>query len=95
MSDLIVEVLTPEGIKVGSFKNAEVKMLSRHHYLISGHFFEATGQLAEKIEFNPQVLPYIANISQVSQCTHTRLAKVYVQRGRQPIEMIGVCEELD
>lgn len=91
MADVIVEIFTPSGAKVGEFVNPTITVFSGHHYSISGKFCDAEGAFPDKIEFNPQVLPYTADISGTSQCPHTKLVNVYVQRGRQPMEMTGSC----
>ncbi len=93
MAEVKVEIRTPTGQSVGIFKNPVIEMLPEHHYFITGKFFEPDGNAAERVEFNPQVLPYVADISGVSQCTHKKLAGVYVQRGRQPVLMTGTCED--
>ena len=92
MPKLVVEILTHAGQKVGSFRNAKLEMLPDHHYCITGIFYEPDGTAAERVEFNPQSLPYRADIAQVSQCGHKTLVDVYVQRGRQPVGMTGICD---
>lgn len=91
MADVTITVYTPNGSKVGYYQNPKVEMLPEHHYQITGDFYDASGQLAGKAEFNPQVLPYNADISAVSKCSHQKLVGIYVQRGRQPVQMTGIC----
>ncbi len=93
MPDLLVEVFTPTGAKVGVFINPKIEMVSTHHYSITGTFVDAEGTTPDKIQFNPEVLPYTADISSATQCAHRRIVKVYVQRGRQPVNMIGECRK--
>lgn len=93
MAEVKVEIRTPQGVSVGTFKNPLIEMLPEHHYFITGKFFEPDGNAAERVEFNPQVLPYVADISGISKCKHTKLVSIYVQRGRQPVRMTGTCEE--
>jgi len=93
MADVVVPIYTPSGTRVGTFKNPSVTMAPEHHYVLSGRFLEADGTPAERIEFNPQMLPYTADISAVSRCSHNKLVSVFVQRGRQPVEMTGVCSQ--
>lgn len=92
MAEVVVEIRTPNGQKVGLFKSPTVEMLPAHHYFITGRFFEPDGTAAARVEFNPQVLPYEADISAVTRCEHKKLVGVYVQKGRQPVRMVGVCE---
>ncbi len=92
MPETTVEVFTPGGIKVGTFIDPEVVLVSEHNYSISGRFVDSDGQIPDKIEYNPEVLPYSANISTTTRCAHNEIVKVYVQRGRQPVQMIGVCK---
>ena len=93
MPDVIVEVFTPLGIKVGKFINPKIEMVPEHNYIISGQFFEVNGESVDKIQFNPEVLPYTADISGATKCVHNRIVQVYVQRARQPVQMMGVCEQ--
>ena len=92
MPDVIVEIFTPRGAKVGKFVNPKVEMVPNHYYSISGQFTDENGQVPDRIEFNPEALPYTADITGATKCTHKKIIRVYVQRGRQPIEMIGVCQ---
>jgi len=92
MAEVKVEIRTANGQPVGSFKDPLIEMLPEHHYFITGKFYEPDGKAAERLDFNPQVLPYVADISAVSQCNHKKLVGVYVQRGRQPVRMTGTCE---
>jgi len=93
MSESTVIVYTPNGTKVGYYLKPTIEMLPEHHYQISGDFYDASGNLVGKVEYNPQVLPYNADISTVSKCAHKKLVGIYVQRGRQPVAMTGVCVE--
>ena len=88
-----VHIYAPSGDRVGTFQNAAVTMAPDHHYVLRGRFLEADGTPAQRIEFNPEVLPYTADISGVSKCSHKKLVAVFVQRGRQPVEMTGVCAQ--
>ena len=92
MPDLTVEIFTPQGARVGKFINPKVEMVPEHHYSITGKFVDESGETPDKIQFNPEVLPYTADISTVTKCTHKCVVKLYVQRGRQPVNMIGTCK---
>lgn len=91
MPDVIVEVFTPQGVKVGKFINPKIEMAPDHYYVISGQFTEADGRTVDKIPFNPEVLPYYADISGATKCSHQKIVRVYVQRARQPVQMMGEC----
>ncbi len=91
MPDAIVEVFTSQGTIVGRFVNPRIERLSEHYYSITGTFVDADGTVLDRIDFNPEVMPYTADISPASPCDHTKLVMVYVQRGRNPIQMTGVC----
>ncbi len=88
-----IGIYSPDGRKVGYFENPSVQMLPEHYYIISGRFLDPEGNDFPKVPFNPQVLPYTADLSGCSQCTHKKLVNVYVQRGRQPVEMTGNCPD--
>jgi hypothetical protein len=89
MSDVKVNVYTTVGAHVGYFLNPHVQAFPEGDYELSGDFYDIDGQRLSKIEFNPQALPYVADISAVSGLAHKKLESVYVQRGRQPVRMTG------
>lgn len=93
MPEQKIEVFTPKGIKIGYFTNPSLHQFAEHHYQISGQFHDPSGKLFGKVEYNPQVLPYKADISSISKCGHKQIIGLYVQRGRQPVEMTGSCPE--
>lgn len=89
MSDVKVNIYTQDGQHVGYFLNPKVDAFPDDDYEIIGHFFDGTGTLAGKMDFNPQVLPYIADLTDVENAAHKKLERVFLQRGRQPIRMTG------
>ncbi len=93
MSDSKVTVYTPGGQVVGYFLNPEITMVHEHDYTLSGNFYINSGDMPAKIDFNPEALPYSADISEMKKCAHTRIEYVYVQRARQPIKMTGFCRK--
>jgi 5'(3')-deoxyribonucleotidase len=93
MPEVIVEVFTPGGIRIGKFIDPKVELVSHHNYSITGRFVDADGQVPDKIEYNPEILPYSADLSTTTYCAHKEIVKVYVHRGRQPVQMIGVCKQ--
>jgi len=92
MSKVKVNVYTPSGILVGYFVDPKVLTFAQGEYEISGHFFDGSGQVITKIEFNPEAVPYTADLSAMESSKHKRLKNVYVQRGRQPVKMTGCGE---
>lgn len=88
----IVKVFTPAGKHVGQFEAPSVDMDPEHFYEVWGYFTDADGRPFEKVEFNPQVLPYVVDISPITKCNHKTLHEVYIQRGRQPIRLTGTCK---
>jgi len=90
MSDVKVKVYTPGGQYVGYFLNPSINQFPEAEYEISGRFFEDTGVAIGKLDFNPQSVPYMADLSEVVGCAHGRLVNVYIQRGRQPVRMTGL-----
>ncbi|HEY9677597.1 MAG TPA: hypothetical protein V6C76_06285 [Drouetiella sp.] len=89
MADVKVNIYTPSAQHVGYFLNPEIEAFPDGDYEISGRFFDDVGQPIGKMEFNPEVLPYIADLSDVAGVAHKKLVKVYLQRGRQPVRMSG------
>jgi hypothetical protein len=89
MSNVKVNIYTPAGLYVGYFLNPKVDAFPDADYEISGQFFDENGKLVSKMEFNPQALPYVADVSEVQGLAHRKLGNVYLQRGRQPVRMTG------
>ncbi|MBX9689534.1 MAG: hypothetical protein K2X27_22685, partial [Candidatus Obscuribacterales bacterium] len=90
MSDVKARVTTSQGQTIGYFVNPEVKNLCEKDYEISGVLVDETGRPYEKVEFNPEVLAYIIDVSAVPGLAFKTLEKAYVQRGRQPVRMTAV-----
>jgi len=88
----LVKVFTPGGKFVGQFEAPTVDMDPQHYYEISGNFVDEKGLPYEKLEFNPQVLPYTLDISTVKICNHSTLVNCFIQRGRQPVRITGRCK---
>jgi hypothetical protein len=92
MADVVVSVYTTSGVKVGHFKNPLIELFTDDHYSLTGNFYDPDGVLSDRIEFNPQILPYMADLSELSEYRHKKVSRVYVQRGRQPVSMTGIGE---
>jgi hypothetical protein len=90
MSEIKVKIYTPAGKYLGYFLNPEIEKFPEFEYEITGRFFEETGQSTDKVEFNPESLPYTADLSELKDVPHARLINVYVQRGRQPVRISGL-----
>lgn len=90
MSDVKVRVSTAHGQTIGYFVNPKVTCLCEKDYEVSGTFVDEHGNAYEKVEFNPEVLPYIIDLSGLGLMSLKSLSNGYVQRGRQPVCMTGV-----
>lgn len=90
MADVKVKIYTPEGRYVGYFLNPTVHQYPESEYEISGTFFDENGEKTLKLDFNPETLPYFADMTEHQPSPHVRLIRVYIQRGRQPVVMTGV-----
>lgn len=90
MGDVKARVSTSQGQTIGYFHNPKVELLCERDFQISGDFRDEHGKRFDKIEFNPEVVPYMVDLSEMSLMNLKSLVKVYVQRGRQPIRMTGV-----
>lgn len=90
MSDVKARVSTGLGQTIGYFVNPKVENLCEKDYEISGTFVDESGKAYEKVEFNPEVLPYQIDISGIPSLGIKTLANGYVQRGRQPVVMTAV-----
>lgn len=87
MSDVKARVTTSSGQLIGYFVDFKVVCLCGNDYEIRGTFVDEFGRTYEKIEFNPQVLPYNVDLSQSRDSNVKVLSQGYVQRGRQPVVM--------
>jgi hypothetical protein len=92
MSKTKINVFTASGVLLGYFVDPQVEAFAQGDYEISGCFYDANGQVVGKVEFNPQSVPYFADLSLLDKAKHKRLKNVYVQRGRQPVKMSGCGE---
>lgn len=92
MADKSIKVYLPSGKVVGTFQNAELVMYPEHHYEVRGTFVPASGVSVDKVDFNPQVLPYTIDITGMTRCKHNVLRMGYIQRGRQPVMMTASCK---
>lgn len=90
MSDVRAKVSTKNGQVIGYFVNPKVEHLCADDWAIKGKFVDDEGRPYEKVEFNPQAIPYIIDLSDVPGAQVRCLSSGYVQRGRQPVEMTGV-----
>ena len=89
MSDVKVNIYTQDGQHVGYFLNPKVDSFADDDYELTGHFYDEHGKLSGKMDFNPQVLAYVADLTDVKDVAHKKLERVFLQRGRQPICMTG------
>ncbi len=90
MSDIKARVSTTLGQTIGYFVNPKVVLLCEKDFEVSGKFVDETGAPYEKVEFNPEVLPYVIDLTEIKSVGFDQIERAYVQRGRQPIVMTGV-----
>lgn len=83
-----VNIYTPAGKHVGYFLDPQIEAFPDGDYEISGKFFQEGDEPTVKLEFNPEAMPYSADLSETGLSTK-KLVNVYVQRGRQPVLMSG------
>ncbi len=70
--------------------NPKVELLCERDFELSGSFVNESGAPYEKVEFNPEVMPYVIDLTQLPALGFNSLEKAYVQRGRQPVVMTGL-----
>src|SRR5262249_51317508 len=73
MADVKVNVYTPTGDAVGYFLNPVIKAYPEGDYEVTGEFFDSDGSRVDKLNFNPQALPYSADMSAVQGLAHSKL----------------------
>lgn len=87
MSDIKVKVSAPSGQVIGFFLNPKIENLADVDYEISGSFVDDTGRPFDKVDFNPEAIPYTLDLSQIPSLPFKQLQRGYVQHGRQPVVM--------
>lgn len=90
MSDVKARISTGLGQVVGYFVNPKITHLCDNDYEISGQMVDESGAPYDKVEFNPEIVPYVVDLSNVPSAGMKSLVRAYVQRGRQPIVMSAV-----
>jgi len=90
MTDGIVNIYKKNGSLLGYFKDPKISQFGADEYEIAGVFHNAEGSLVNKMDFNPQSLPYWGEIKNITGINHSQLTNVYIQRGRQPIVVSGL-----
>ena len=85
MDESRVNIYKKNGAMLGYFRDPRISQFGADEYEIHGVFHDGAGVLVNKLEFNPQSMPYWAEVKGVSGLKHSQLTNVYVQRGRQPI----------
>ncbi len=91
MSNTIVRVYTAAGRLVGYFIDPQVDIHPDHYFQVTGRFVDADGQPLEKLQFNPQSLPYTLDLSGLKKCEHATVSGGYIQRGRHPVVITANC----
>lgn len=89
MSEVKVQVFSTHGQPVGYFINPSFATFPEGEFEISGEFFDTNNERTQRIEFNPEAVPYSCDLTQAKEIPYSELINVYVQRGRQPVKMTG------
>jgi hypothetical protein len=95
MGNIKVHIYDEKGTLVGYFQDPKIEAFGQGEYEICGCFYDLSARLTAKLAFNPQALPYLAdlsNVQDVHKLPHRKLKQVYVQSGRQPVRMTGQGE---
>lgn len=87
MSEIKVKVSTNHGQVIGYFLDPKVEHLCAEDWQITGRFVDENGRLFEKVEFNPEAVPYQLDVSGIKTLGFEKLNTGFVQRGRQPVCM--------
>ena len=89
MSEPTIKIFSPSGQYIGYFTNPEIEFFPDCDYDFQGPFFDAAGVVVSRVEYNPEALPYTAELDGVNGVEHKRLYNVYIQHARNPIKMSG------
>jgi hypothetical protein len=85
MADGRINIYKKNGTLLGYFRDPKISQFGEDEYEVHGIFCDAEGVLIEKLEFNPQSVPYWGEIKDIPGIKHLQLTNIYIQRGRQPI----------
>ncbi len=92
MSERTIKIFSPSGQYIGYFTNPTIEFFPDSDYDFAGTFHDATGAPVSRVEYNPQALPYTAELDGIADVKHKRLNTVYVQHARNPVKMSGRAE---
>lgn len=87
MSEVKLKVVNSQGNVVGYFVNFQIEQLTSVDYEIKGSFIDSEQIARDRIDFNPESLPYFVDLGPATNFAHKRLGAGFVQRGRQPVVM--------
>jgi hypothetical protein len=91
MTNAKVKIFKKNGELLGYFQDPEIKAFAQGEYEICGQFLLSDGKPAQKLDFNPQALPYTADLCDLPNAADKTLSLVYVQHARQPISFWGAA----
>jgi hypothetical protein len=89
MSEQTIKIFSPSGLYIGYFSNPQIEFFPDSDYDFQGTFYDAAGDIIDRVEYNPQALPYTAEIDGMPDVKHKRLHTVFIQHARSPIKMSG------
>jgi len=89
MSEPTIKIFSPSKQYIGYFVNPKVEFFPDQEYDFEGNFLDANGKPVEKLEYNPESLPYTAELDGMANIKDKHLHQVYIQRSRPPIKMSG------
>jgi hypothetical protein len=85
-----INIYRKNGSLLGYFRDPKISLYGNDEYEVKGIFHDAEGSLVERLDFNPQSVPYWAEIKDIPGSKHNQLTNVYVQSGRQPMTISGL-----
>jgi hypothetical protein len=85
-----IAIYKSNGSPLGYFCQVQVKRFGQDEYSIEGIFYAADGSIPDKMEFNPQALPYWGTVEEGLNINHKNLTNIYIQHGRQPVVMTAL-----
>jgi hypothetical protein len=89
MSKRSIKIFSPAGQYIGHFIDPTIEFFADSDYDFQGSFYDACGDLVSRVEYNPEALPYTAELDGLQDFKHKKLHTVYIQHARHPIKMSG------
>ncbi len=88
-NDSKIPVYSLDNSLLGYLLNYEIENFQDVDIKLTGDYIDKNNSQPVKLDFNPEVLPYWLDITDLKLSKFSKVVNVYVQRGRQPVIFSG------